>query len=62
MSPYGYNGVSVGVGSGGYYGDYGYGYGGYPQYGYGYGYPPANEGARLDPWNGYNGGWGNGYW
>jgi hypothetical protein len=46
---------------------YGYSYGGYggsvyPAYGYGYGYPPSNEGARLDPWNGYNGGWGNGYW
>jgi hypothetical protein len=40
MSPYGYSSVGVGVGSGGYYGDYGYG-GGYPygSYGYGYGYP-----------------------
>jgi hypothetical protein len=49
----------------GYDWSHGYGdYGGtaYPAYGYGYGYPPANEGARLDPWNGYNGGWGNGYW
>jgi hypothetical protein len=50
-TPYGYNGVSVGVGSGGYYGDYGYGgypgYGyGYPQYGYGYnaGYPAYGYG------------------
>jgi hypothetical protein len=41
------------------YGDYG---AAYPAYGHGYGYPPSNEGARLDPWNGYNGGWGNGYW
>jgi hypothetical protein len=45
---------------------YSYGYGGtaYPAYGnaYGYGYPPANDAARRDPWNGYNGGWGNGYW
>jgi hypothetical protein len=45
----------------------GTGYGGgyaYPAYGtgYGYGYPPANEGQRLDPWAGYNGGWNNGYW
>ena len=42
MTPYGYNGVSVGVGSGGYYDPYyggGYGYGGgYPAYGAGYGY------------------------
>jgi hypothetical protein len=46
---------------------YNYGYGGgtaYPAYGggYGYGYPPANDAARLSPWNGYNGGFGNGYW
>lgn len=37
---YGYNGVSVGIGSGGYYDPYygGYGYGaGYSRYGYGYG-------------------------
>ena len=52
----------------GYDGSHGYGYssGGYayPAYGrgYGYGYPPANEGARMDPWNGYNGGFDNGYW
>jgi hypothetical protein len=42
MSPYGYSGVGVGIGSGGYYGDYGYGdygYGGYPYGSYGYGYP-----------------------
>ena len=37
MSPYGYSSVGVGVGSGGYYGDYGYG--GYPYGSYGYGYP-----------------------
>jgi hypothetical protein len=36
MSPYGYSSVGVGVGSGGYYGDYGYGY---PYGSYGYGYP-----------------------
>lgn len=45
---------------------YGYDTGGYayPAYGYsyGYGYPPANEGQRMDPWAGYNGGWNNGYW
>lgn len=54
----------------GYDWSHGYAYGGYsggyayPAYGggYGYGYPPANDGARLDPWNGYNGGFGNGYW
>lgn len=46
-SPYGYNGVSVGVGNAGYYdpyyGDYGYGYGaGYGGYGYpGYGFAYA---------------------
>lgn len=44
-----------------------YGAGGYayPAYGYGYGYygyPPANEAQRQDPWAGYNGGFGNGYW
>ena len=47
-TPYGYSGVSVGVGNGGYggYGYDGYGYGGYGGYGYpgygdygGYGYP-----------------------
>jgi hypothetical protein len=45
------------------YGGYGGGYA-YPAYGSGqsYGYPPSNEGARLSPWNGYNGGFGNGYW
>ena len=42
------------------YGDGGYAY---PAYGYGYyGYPPSNEGQRQDPWAGYNGGFGNGYW
>ena len=43
----------------------GYGYsngGGYAYPAYGYGYPRANEGQRLSPWAGYNGGWGNGYW
>jgi len=49
--PYGYGGVSVGVGNGyydPYYGGYGYGYGaGYPGYGLGYG---------LDPyWGWYDG-------
>ena len=39
MSPYGYSSVGVGVDSGGYYGDYGYGGYGYPYGGYGYGYP-----------------------
>ena len=37
MSPYGYSGVGVGIGSGGYYGDYGNGGYGYPYGGYGYG-------------------------
>src|SRR5262245_741367 len=39
-TPYGYNGVSVGIGNAGYYDPYygGYGYGGYPAYGAGYGY------------------------
>lgn len=52
----------------GYDWSHGYSYGGtgggyaYPAYGGGYGYPPANDGARLSPWNGYNGGFGNGYW
>jgi hypothetical protein len=44
-TPYGYSGVSVGVGNAGYYdpyyGGYGYGYGaGYPGYGLGYGFDP----------------------
>ena len=39
MSPYGYSSVGVGIGSGGYYGDYGYGGYGYPYGGSGYGYP-----------------------
>ena len=43
-TPYGYSGVSVGVGNAGYYDPYydGYGYGGYSRYGsgYGYGYQP----------------------
>lgn len=46
-------------------GGYSYNNGGYayPAYGYRYyGYPPANQYQRLDPWAGYNGGWGNGYW
>jgi hypothetical protein len=34
-----------------------YGYGAYGYGGYG-----ATYGARLDPWNGYYGGPGNGYW
>ena len=43
---------------------YGYGYGGYGAAypAYGYVYPPANDAARLSPWHGYNGGFGNGYW
>lgn len=56
------------------YGSYGADYGapwgppfaggvGYSPYGavgnYGYG---SVYGARMDPWNGYNGGFGNGYW
>jgi hypothetical protein len=46
--------------SGGYSSGGGYAY---PNYGYRYyGYPPANQYQRLDPWAGYNGGWGNGYW
>jgi hypothetical protein len=66
-TPYGYNGVSVGVGTG--YGDpyygsgYGYGYGaGYPGYGYGAGYPGYGYGmgypgygyASYAPWGWYD--------
>lgn len=47
--PYGYNGVSVGVGYGSPYSSYGYGYG-QPYYGVGYGYPY------------YGGGYGNPYY
>lgn len=36
-------------------------YGGYGSYGYG-AQPPVYSGARMSPWNGYNGGYGNGYW
>jgi hypothetical protein len=55
MSPYGYNGVSVGVGSGGYYDPYygGYGYGGYPQYGYGYGAGYPGYGYGYAPYYGW---------
>ena len=55
-TPYGYNGVSVGVGNGGYYDDYygGYGYGGYPRYGYGYGAGyPAMATAMAQPYWGW---------
>jgi hypothetical protein len=38
----------------------GVGYSPYGNYG-GYGYGSV-YGARMDPWNGYNGGFGNGYW
>lgn len=47
-TPYGYNGLSVGLGNGYYGSQYGYGYGaGYPDYGYGYGsgYPGYGYGA-----------------
>ena len=62
---YGYSGVSVGIGSGGYYAPYygGYGYSPYGyDYGYGYGYPGYGYGY---PSYGYNfpGGWyGSYYW
>jgi hypothetical protein len=59
-TPYGYNGVSVGVGNAGYYDPYydgygygGYGYGGYPAYGVGYGYGSG--------YPGYGYGYGYGY-
>jgi hypothetical protein len=47
-TPYGYNGVSLGLGNGYYGSQYGYGYGaGYPDYSYGYGagYPGYGYGA-----------------
>ena len=48
-------------GNGSAYGGYGGGYA-YPAQGsYGYGYSPSNDGARMNPWNGYNGGFNNGY-
>ena len=52
--PYGYGGLSVGVGSG-YYGGYGYGYP-YGGYGYGYGYPYGGYGygyGGYDPFGWY---------
>ena len=54
-TPYGYSGVSLGVGNGYYGSQYGYGYGGgYPGYGYGYGagYPGYGYGAGY-PGYGY---------
>jgi hypothetical protein len=56
--PYGrsYSGVSIGVGTGGYYGGYG-GYGGYSDYGYGgygggygYGYPSYGYASPYGGW------------
>jgi hypothetical protein len=53
-SPFGYSGVSVGVGSNGYYGS--------PYYGYGYGSPYYGYGSRYSGY-GYPGyGWYNGYY
>lgn len=64
------------AGSSGHYSGYGYsdygapwgepfaggvGYSPYGNYG-GYGYGAQVYGARMDPWNGYNGAPGNGYW
>jgi hypothetical protein len=51
-TPYGYSGVSLGVGNGYYgssYGGYGYGY---PDYGYGYGYPASSY--RYSPFGWYD--------
>ena len=63
MGPYGYGGVSAGVGNGGYYDPYygsgygGYGYGaGYPGYGYGYGAGYPGYGYGFDPYWGWNDG------
>ena len=64
-TPYGYSGVSMGVGNAGYYDPYyGYGYGaGYPGYGYGYGYPGYS--LAYAPYWGWNDGFyypGTGYY
>jgi hypothetical protein len=61
---------SYGQGYGSYGADYGAPWG--PPFAGGVGYSPYGSaayggygsvyGARMDPWNGYNGGFGNGYW
>lgn len=56
-TPYG-SGVSVGIGNGGYYSPYGYGYSPYRYGSYGYGYP---YGSRLGYGYGYPFGHGLGY-
>src|SRR4030095_8828207 len=69
-TPFGYSGVSVGLGNGygPYYSNYGYGYGaGYPGYGFGYGagYPGYGYGYGFDPYWGWNDGFyypGTGYY
>ena len=56
-TPYGYNGVSVGIGTGyndPYYGGYGYPGHGYAGYGYGAGYPGYGYGYGFDPFWGWN--------
>ena len=64
--PYGYGGVSAGVGNSGYYDPYyGSGYGGYGGYGYGVGYPGYAAGYGFDPYWGWNDGFyypGTGYY
>jgi len=53
-TPYGYSGVSVGLGNGYYGSDYGYGYGGgYPGYAYGYGAGYPGYGLGYAPYWGW---------
>lgn len=62
MGPYGYGGVSAGVGNGYYDPYYGSGYG---SYGYGAGYPGYGFGYGVDPYWGWNDGFyypGTGYY
>ena len=60
-SGYGYYGADYGAPWGEPFAG-GVGYSPYGNYGGSYGYGAPVHGARMDPWNGYNGGRGNGYW